>query len=436
MLTARKIDAGELLLVSSSLDIRDSVLSDTIVQRNCSLHVHGSVKGTLTIEPGADVLVEGSVDGKIINRGGRLAVQNKPLAECVRVDGPPEDAAGGVLKINLTALASNWDGLAKRTEAECAAVVKADAYGCGIDPITATLAKSGCKTFFVALLDEALKLRTVAPDAAIYVLNGLNPGTADAFRDIDARPVLGSMLEVEEWDAAARAAKEPLPAAIHIDTGMSRHGITADEANALAAKLKSLAFKPRLVMSHFARADEAGEPMTLRQIADFKALAAKFPGTAASLANSAGILAHPDSRFDLVRPGISLYGGRALIEGDNPMKPVVRLDVKIVQVRKAKAGDSVGYGGEFKLSRDSRLAVISAGIGIGAWALIALRSRLPRGRFLVFGAGSAGAIFGCAALAGEVGLVPPVAWFAIVMGAMIGVAAIATRSGRPKPRTA
>jgi alanine racemase len=280
--------------------------------------------------------------------------------------GPGNAEAGGLLTIDLNALAANYRDLAARAKAaECAAVVKADAYGIGLEPAAAALAAAGCKTFFVALIDEALKLRTIAPDAAIYVLNGLNPGTADAFREIDARPVLGSMLEVEEWDAAARGAKELLPAAIHIDTGMTRHGLSADEAGALAAKLKSLAFKPTLVMSHFARADEAGEPMTLRQIADFKALAAKFPGIAASLANSAGILAHPGSRFDLVRPGISLYGGRALIEGDNPMKPVVRLDVKIVQVRKAKAGDSVGYGGEFKLSRDSRLAVISVGYADG-----------------------------------------------------------------------
>jgi alanine racemase len=283
----------------------------------------------------------------------KVAARVKP-EEAETAFGPGNAEAGGLLTIDLNALAANYRDLAARAKpAECAAVVKADAYGIGLEPAVAALAAAGCKTFFVALIDEALKLRTVAPDAAIYVLNGLNPGTADAFRDIDARPVLGSMVEVEEWDAAARAAKEPLPTAIHIDTGT------------LAGKLKSLAFKPTLVMSHFARADETGQPMTLRQIADFKALAAKFSGIAASLANSAGILAHPDSRFDLVRPGISLYGGRALIEGDNPMKPVVRLDVKVVQVRKAKAGDSVGYGGEFKLARDSRLAVISAGYADG-----------------------------------------------------------------------
>jgi len=287
-------------------------------------------------------------------------------AEEAEAFGSGDAEAGGLLTIDLGALVGNYGALAARAApAECAAVVKADAYGIGIEPAVAALAKAGCKTFFVALLDEALKVRTVAPGATIYVLNGLNPGTAAAFREIDARPVLGSMPEITEWDAAARAAKDPLAAAVHIDTGMSRHGLSVDEASALAGKLGALAFKPALVMSHLARADEIGHPMSGEQIAAFRALAAKFPGIPASLANSAGLLAHPGSYFDLVRPGISLYGGAALIGGANPMQPVVRLDVRIIQVRTAKAGDTVGYGGEFRLGRDSRLAVVSAGYADG-----------------------------------------------------------------------
>jgi alanine racemase len=287
------------------------------------------------------------------------------LAEAEPAIVTAEDA-GGILTVDLSALAANWRDLAGRVKrAECAAVVKADAYGIGIEPAAAALAKAGCKTFFVALLDEALRLRTVVPEAVIYVLNGFNPGTATAFRDIDAWPVLGSMPEIEEWDNCAKESKEPMPAAIHIDTGMNRHGLSADEATKLAGKLKTLAFKPKLVMSHLARADEANEPMTARQISAFKTLAAKFPGIPASLANSAGLLAHPDSHFDLVRPGISLYGGQALIGGENPMKLVVRLDVHILQVRHARKGETVGYGGEFTLQRDSRLAVIAAGYADG-----------------------------------------------------------------------
>ena len=169
MLSVQKADEG-LLLVSSASDIHGSVVNDTIVQKNCSLHVHGNLLGSLTIESGANVVVEGSVDGKIINRGGRLVVNNKGLAAYVHLEGPPEAEACGILKFNLTALAANWEMLAKRTDAECAAVVKGNAYGCGIDPVADALAKSGCRTFFVTNLAEARRVRTAAPDSIIYVM--------------------------------------------------------------------------------------------------------------------------------------------------------------------------------------------------------------------------------------------------------------------------
>jgi hypothetical protein len=180
---AGAIEAGP-LLISSSSEVQGSVLSDTIVQKNCTLHVRGNLLGSLTIEPGANVVVDGSVDGKIINKGGRLLVHNKGLAACVTVEGPAEAEAGGVLKINLTNLAANYEKLAKRSEAECAAVVRADAYGCGIGPIAGALWKSGCNTFFVSNLPEAKSVRAVAPRATIYVLNGFYSGTGPAFADI------------------------------------------------------------------------------------------------------------------------------------------------------------------------------------------------------------------------------------------------------------
>jgi hypothetical protein len=132
----------EPILISSSSEVLGSVLSDTIVQRNCTLHVRGNLLGRLIIEPGASVVVDGSVDGRIINKGGRLQVHNKGLAACVTVEGPPEAEAGGVLKINLTNLAANYEKLAKRTEAECAAVVRADGYGCGIRSTTHAMSGS------------------------------------------------------------------------------------------------------------------------------------------------------------------------------------------------------------------------------------------------------------------------------------------------------
>ena len=277
-----------------------------------------------------------------------------------------ERGAGGVLTIDLAAIADNWRDCQERAgNAECAAVIKADAYGLGIEPVAAALAKAGCQTFFVALLDEALRVCTVAPDAAIYVLNGFNPGTASAFQDINARPVLGSLEEIEEWDRYAKQIGEPLAAAIHIDTGMSRHGLTVAEAEAVAKKQSNFTFALTLIMSHLARADEVSHEMTAAQVEKFAGIVTLFPGIPASLANSAGLLAHSDSHFDLVRPGIALYGGEALIDGENLMKPVVRLDVHVLQVRHGKQGDTVGYGGEYTLRRNSRLAVLSAGYADG-----------------------------------------------------------------------
>ncbi len=277
----------------------------------------------------------------------------------------PEEAVG-VLTIDLGALVSNWEALRQRAgTARCSAVVKADAYGIGAERAATALASAGCDTFFVALLDEARRLRAVLPTATIYVLNGLAPGTAGEFRKYRLEPVLGSWPEIDEWDAFANASSEPLPAAIHIDTGMTRHGLGRDEATALAERAHLLNFRPSLVMSHFACADEPANAMNARQIGEFRALANLFPGVPASLANSAGILGQPDAMFDLVRPGISLYGGRALLAGGDEMKPVVRLDVRIVQVRRAKKGDAVGYGAQHHLAQDGRVAICGAGYADG-----------------------------------------------------------------------
>jgi alanine racemase len=279
---------------------------------------------------------------------------------------PPE--ATGLLTVDLSALVANWQALKKRAgKAECSAVVKADAYGVGLEQAANALAKAGCETFFVATFDEALRLRAILPTVTIYLLNGLNPGSAELVCGIDVRPVLGSMAEIEEWEAHADASGEEAPAAIHIDTGMNRHGISLAEAEALAPKLVTdeYTFKPALIMSHLACADEPEHALNKQQIETFSAIIKKFPGIPASLCNSAGLLAFPEAHFDLVRPGISLYGGRALNAGENPMQPVVKLQARIVAVRDAKAGTTVGYGARLKLARDSKLAIISAGYADG-----------------------------------------------------------------------
>ena len=299
---------------------------------------------------------------------------------------PTSAEAGGQLTIDLGALAANWRELKRRASpARCSAVIKADGYGLGLTPVATALAKTGCDTFFVALLDEARRLRAALPMATIYVLDGLMPGTAPEFRKLRVEPVLGSWVEIEEWDAFAHDSSEPLPAAVHVDTGMTRLGLAADEARLLAERLRLLRFKPSLVMSHFACADEPAHPLNAKQIATFRALAALFPGTPASLANSAGLLAHPDSHFDLVRPGISIYGGRAVIGQENPMRPVVRLDLRILQVRNAAKDMSVGYGATRTLARDSRIAICAAGYADGIFRAVGSNDKRSGAELVVAG---------------------------------------------------
>jgi hypothetical protein len=304
MLSAQK--AGEeLLLVTGSSDINSSVVNDTIVQKNCLLHVRGNLLGNLTIEPGAKVIVEGSVAGKITNRGGRLVVNHK--AACVMTDGPAEAEACGVLMINLTAIASNWGNLAKRTEAACAAVVKGNAYGCGIGPITGALAKAGCKTFFVSNIPEAKHVRAVAPNSTIYVLNGLYYGTEPAFAEINARPVINNSMEMAEWDVFVGSHQWTGGCALNVDTGASRLGLSIEEGAALAPRSHSLDHGITLLMSRLDKTDKRAQSQNDRQISLVHDLRRLFGGIPASLANSSGIFLGPKAHFDLVRAGAALY---------------------------------------------------------------------------------------------------------------------------------
>jgi alanine racemase len=346
------------LLISSSSEIHDSIASDTIVQRNCTLHVRGNLLGSLTIEPGASVVVDGSVDGRIINKGGRLQVHNKGLAACVTVEGPSEAEAGGVLKINLTNLAANYERLAKRTEAECAAVVRADAYGCGISPIAGALAKSGCNTFFVSNLPEARGVRAVAPQATIYVLNGLYSGTGSAFADINARPVINSTIELAEWDVFVGAQAWEGGCALNVDTGNSGLGLSFEEATAFAPRVQSLNHGVALLLSRLNHAAAPADPSNERQLETFRELRRLYRGIPASLADSSGIFLASKTHFDLVRAGSALYGINPTPGATNPMLPVIELKARIVQVRELAASAS-NNGAHAK--RRTRLALVALG---------------------------------------------------------------------------
>src|SRR5206468_3479014 len=256
--------------------------------------------------------------------------------------GPAESEAGGILTIDLAAIVANWRALGQRAApAKCAAVVKADGYGCGLDQVAGALAKAGCETFFVANLAEARRVRAIAPEAIIYVLNGLLLGTAPTYAEANLRPVLGSTPELDEWRAFRDASGWRGEAALHIDTGMNRLGFAQDEAATLAWR-RDNDLGIALVMSHFACSEEE-HPLNAMQIERFRAVRALFPDIPGSLANSSGIFLGPEAHHDLVRPGVALYGANPTPGKPNPMQPAVTLEGRIVQLRSIEQGATVGY---------------------------------------------------------------------------------------------
>jgi alanine racemase len=274
--------------------------------------------------------------------------------------------ATGVLTVDLDAICANWRKLEKTAvPAECAAVIKADAYGCGLVPVARALAHAGCKTFFVATLDEARAARTAVPSAALYVLDGLIQNTGDAYARIDARPVIGDLNELAEWDVFCRRSGWAGGAAIHIDTGMNRLGLTLAEAQGLIPRINAGDHGISLVMSHLACAESLHHPLNARQLASFREIASVFSGVPASLSNSSGIFLGAPFQFDLVRPGAALYGVNPTPEADNPMQGVVELKARVVQIRGVERGESVGYGATWTTRRPTRLAIVAAGYADG-----------------------------------------------------------------------
>src|ERR1700710_2257570 len=253
--------------------------------------------------------------------------------------------ATGVLTIDLDAIVANWRKLEKTAvPAECAAVIKADAYGCGVAPVARALSAAGCKTFFVATLDEARAARDALPSAELYVLNGFFQNSGDTFAKLNCRPVIGDLNELAEWDVFCRRSGWSGGAAIHIDTGMNRLGLTLTEAQGIVPRINAGDHGITLVMSHLACAENLNHPLNAKQLGSFREIASLFAGVPASLANSSGVFLGPTFQFDLVRPGAALYGINPTPEADNPMLGVVELKARIVQMRQVEKGESVGYG--------------------------------------------------------------------------------------------
>ncbi|HZZ31687.1 MAG TPA: alanine racemase [Phenylobacterium sp.] len=279
---------------------------------------------------------------------------------------PARAPAGARLTIDLDALAHNHALLcAEAAKAEVAPVLKSDAYGLGAGPVGRRLWAEGARSFFVARLSEGEALRAaLTPDrpATIYVLDGLIEGAEDRFADAALTPVLSSLSQMALATACAARDRRPLPVALNLDTGMSRQGLTAEETHAVVQSLDRIrGLEVGLVMSHLGSAGEPENSRNARQLTRFLEARARFPDARASLAASAGIFLGADYRFDMVRPGVSLFGGGPRERPDPRLQAVATLTAPILDVRNLRPGDFVGYGESVRIEAPTRVAVVGAG---------------------------------------------------------------------------
>ena len=306
----------------------------------------------------------------------------------------PAERAQAILTIDLTALQANWRFLRQMVSpAACAAVIKADAYGTGLEQAAVALRDAGCEVFFVAQIDEGLRARAALgaalPSLQIFVLNGLAASAphARACADAGLIPMIGCEDDATLWAAQAQRVGQRLPVALMFDTGMNRLGYDWRAALQVAnwfAEAPSL--KPVLAASHFTSSEAPANAANAAQIARFEDVRrAAFPTVPASLANSSGIYLPERPFFNLVRPGYALYGGNPTPNQPNPMRPVVRLRARILQIRNIEAGETVGYNGQWTARRQTRLAAIGVGYADGLPRNAMATDARPGGEAIVAG---------------------------------------------------
>lgn len=258
------------------------------------------------------------------------------------------------LTIDRSALQYNWRWLAERSGVEASAAVKADGYGLGASETVAALAEAGCRSFFVSTWAEVEALSPMPQGTTLHVLHGVGPDDVEEALQSPATPVLNSVEQVARWLEAA----PDRPCDVMVDTGMNRLGLRPKEL----AALDGLAIDT--LHSHLACADE-DSAMNAAQLAAFRAIAESVPAARCSLANSAGICLGHDYSFDLVRPGLALYGGIPRAEAADNIRQVVRVEAQIVQRRTIRVGESCGYGATFVAQSDTEAAILNIGYADG-----------------------------------------------------------------------
>lgn len=261
------------------------------------------------------------------------------------------------LRLSSDALVANWRWLAVQSgAAACGAAIKADGYGLGARAVMLHLAAAGCRDFFVATWREAAALMPLPAGVSLSVLHGVGADDMVAARTIPARPVLGSVAQIQRW----RGAGEGRPCDVMVDTGMNRLGLRPEEAT--SGVLDGLVIET--LLSHLASADEDSD-QNAQQLAAFRTLSQAVYARRYSLANSAGVCLGADYAFDLTRPGLALYGGIPRAEAEGHLRQVVFPEARVLQVRMVREGETVGYGATWTAERDSAIAVANMGYADG-----------------------------------------------------------------------
>ena len=274
----------------------------------------------------------------------------------------PELLSPGILTVDLDALASNYRTLREAAAAStCGAVVKANAYGLGVGPVAGRLREEGCRHFFVATAQEGIELRGLLPDARIFVFEGVRELSTAGITGADLIPILNSVEQIRHW----RQVGAGRSASIHLDTGMSRLGLTDAEVREISRSGLLDELELRYVLTHLACADVPSHPLNALQVQNFADLLALLPEVKTSIGGSAGILLGPEFQGDLVRPGIALYGGSPFAGGGSPMEPVVTLEGIVLQTRTVTRQQTVGYGGTHSVRSGARLATVGVGYADG-----------------------------------------------------------------------
>jgi len=286
-------------------------------------------------------------------------LQRRPQELLAEEAGRP--LAGGVLVVDLDALARNYRLLRRSAQpAACGAVVKANAYGLGVGPVARRLFAEGCRDFFVATPAEGVELRQILASARIFVFDGVWERAEQPLAASDLIPVLNSLEQIDRWRDTGR------PAALHLDTGMTRLGLSEAEVAVLAESSERLrGIRIELVMTHLACADEPEHPLNAEQLMRFERLRRRLPQAPTSIGNSAGVFLGSEYRGDVVRPGIALYGGNPFVSRANPAEPVVTLYARVIQLRDIDVAQSVGYGATHVAHPPARLAVVGVGYADG-----------------------------------------------------------------------